>query len=76
MIGFSLNSEQFVLDCYNKPFQKNIMLAKFFITDQNPSLIISGVYNPSLVVLSIATAIFAAYFSLHIIDLANKTRFE
>lgn len=52
------------------------MLAKFFITDQNPSLIISGVYNPSLVVLSIATAIFAAYFSLHIIDLANKTRFE
>ena len=76
MIGFSLNSEQFVLDCYNKPFQKNIMLAKFFITDQDPSLIVSGVYDPSLVALSIATAIFAAYFSLHIIDLANRTQFD
>ena len=52
------------------------MLAKFFITNQDPSLIVSGVYDPSLVVLSIATAIFAAYFSLHIIDLANRTHFN
>ena len=52
------------------------MLAKFFITDQNPSLIVSGVYDPHLVTLSIATAIFAAYFSLYIIDLANKTEFD
>ncbi|RZF93445.1 PAS domain S-box protein [Pseudoalteromonas sp. CO302Y] len=52
------------------------MLAKFFITNQNPNLIISGVYDPSLVILSIATAIFAAYFSLHLIDLADRTRFD
>ena len=52
------------------------MLAKFFITDQDSSLIVSGVYDPSLVALSIATAIFAAYFSLHIIDLANRTQFD
>lgn len=52
------------------------MLTKFFITNQDPSLIVSGVYDPSLVVLSIATAIFAAYFSLHIIDLANRTHFN
>ncbi|MCF2902164.1 PAS domain S-box protein [Pseudoalteromonas sp. OFAV1] len=51
------------------------MINTFFITDQNPSLIVNGIYDPTLVTLSIATAIFAAYFSLYIIDLANKTEF-
>ncbi|NNG42385.1 PAS domain S-box protein [Pseudoalteromonas sp. NEC-BIFX-2020_002] len=52
------------------------MLATFFITNQDPSLIINGVFNPFLVTLSILTAIFAAYFSAYLIDLAKETRFK
>ncbi|GAA71540.1 hypothetical protein P20439_1614 [Pseudoalteromonas sp. BSi20439] len=52
------------------------MLSNFFINQPDPSLIINGVYDPSLVTLSILTAIFAAYFSLHVIDLANNTHFK
>ncbi len=52
------------------------MLSAFFITDQDPSLIINGVYDPLLVTLSILTAIFAAYFAALLIDLAKVTRFQ
>ncbi|MFY8326213.1 MHYT domain-containing protein [Pseudoalteromonas sp. ZZD1] len=52
------------------------MLSAFFITDQDPSLIINGVYDPYLVTLSVMTAIFAAYFAALLIDLAKATRFH
>ena len=52
------------------------MLAEFFLTDQSSDLLINGTYDPTLVLLSITTAVFAAYFSLHLIDLANKTNFN
>ncbi|TGE85776.1 two-component system sensor histidine kinase/response regulator [Pseudoalteromonas sp. KS88] len=52
------------------------MLSAFFITDQDPSLIINGTYNPLLVTLSVLTAIFAAYFAALLIDLAKVTRFH
>jgi PAS domain S-box-containing protein len=50
------------------------MLSAFFITDQNPSLIVTGVYDPSLVVLSVLIAVFSAYFTSYLIDLAKQTR--
>lgn len=37
------------------------MLSAFFITDQDPSLIINGVYDPLLVSLSVLIVIFAAF---------------
>lgn len=52
------------------------MLSVFFITDQDPSLIINGVYDPFLVTLSVLTAIFAAFFAAYMIDLAKETRFK
>ncbi|MGS0496268.1 two-component system sensor histidine kinase/response regulator [Pseudoalteromonas sp. S1727] len=52
------------------------MLSAFFITDQDPSLIINGVYDPFLVTLSVLTAIFAAFFAAYLIDLAKETRFK
>lgn len=52
------------------------MLSAFFITDQDPSLIINGVYDPVLVSLSVITAIFAALFSLFLNDLAKQTPFK
>ena len=52
------------------------MLSVFFITDQDPSLIINGVYDPFLVTLSVLTAIFAAYFAAYMVDLAKQTRFK
>jgi PAS domain S-box-containing protein len=51
------------------------MLSVFFITDQDPSLIVNGVYNLALVALSIFIAIFASFFSTYLIDLATKTTF-
>lgn len=51
------------------------MLSAFFITDQDPSLIVNGVYDPVLVALSIFTAIFAAYFTTKLIDLAKGNKF-
>ena len=52
------------------------MLSVFFITDQDPSLIINGVYDPFLVTLSVLTAIFTAYFAAYLIDLAKETHFK
>lgn len=52
------------------------MLSAFFITDQDSSLIINGVYDPLLVMLSVLMAIFAAYFAALLIDLAKATRFD
>jgi len=52
------------------------MLSAFFITDQDPSLIVNGVYDPVLVGLSVITAIFAALFSLFLNDLAKQTPFK
>lgn len=52
------------------------MLSVFFITDQDPSLIINGVYDPFLVTMSVLTAIFAAYFAAYLIDIAKETRFK
>ncbi|MBQ4833285.1 PAS domain S-box protein [Pseudoalteromonas sp. MMG010] len=52
------------------------MLQAFFITDQDPSLILNGTYNPWLVFLSFAIAIFAAFFTSYLIDLAKKTSFS
>ena len=52
------------------------MLSAFFITDQDPSLIVNGVYDPVLVSLSVITAIFAALFSLFLNDLAKQTPFK
>ena len=51
------------------------MLSAFFITDQDPSLIINGVYDPVLVSMSVLIAIFAAFFTTRLIDLAKKTKF-
>ena len=51
------------------------MLSAFFITDQDPSLIINGVYDPLLVSLSVLIVIFAAFFTTKLIDLAKKTTF-
>ncbi|KKL73833.1 hypothetical protein LCGC14_2070950, partial [marine sediment metagenome] len=51
------------------------MLSAFFITDQDPSLIINGVYDPVLVSMSILIAIFAAFFTTRLIDLAKETEF-
>jgi PAS domain S-box-containing protein len=50
------------------------MLSAFFITDQNPSLIVTGVYDPSLVILSVLIAVFSAYFTSYLIDLAKQTK--
>ena len=52
------------------------MLSAFFITDQDPSLIINGAYNPILVSLSVVTAIFAAFFTVWLVDVAKQTQFE
>ena len=51
------------------------MLSAFFITDQDPSLIINGVYDPLLVTMSLLIAIFAAFFTTRLIDLAKETQF-
>ncbi|MDO6465997.1 MHYT domain-containing protein [Pseudoalteromonas carrageenovora] len=51
------------------------MLSAFFITDQDPSLIINGVYDPLLVTMSLLIAIFAAFFTIRLIDLAKETHF-
>ncbi|ASM50433.1 hypothetical protein PESP_a2465 [Pseudoalteromonas espejiana DSM 9414] len=51
------------------------MLSAFFITDQDPSLILNGVYNPVLVSLSVITAIFAAFFTVWLVDVAKHTQF-
>ncbi|WP_031289598.1 MHYT domain-containing protein, partial [Pseudoalteromonas agarivorans] len=52
------------------------MLSAFFITDHDPSLIINGAYNPILVSLSVITAIFAAFFTIWLVDVAKQTKFE
>ncbi|MBH0017921.1 MHYT domain-containing protein [Pseudoalteromonas sp. NGC95] len=52
------------------------MLSAFFITDQDPSLIINGVYDPVLVCISILVAIFASFFTIRLIDLAKETNFS
>ncbi|MDO3380630.1 MHYT domain-containing protein [Gilvimarinus algae] len=51
------------------------MLSSFFTTEHDPALILSGVYNGKLVALSICTAIFASYFTVYLLDLAQKTPF-
>jgi len=51
------------------------MLSAFFITNQDPSLIINGVYDPLLVAMSLLIAIFAAFFTTRLIDLAKETQF-
>ncbi|MEL0649043.1 MHYT domain-containing protein [Pseudoalteromonas agarivorans] len=51
------------------------MLSAFFITDQDPSLIVNGVYDPLLVLMSLLIAIFAAFFTTRLIDLAKETQF-
>ncbi|WP_165728207.1 MHYT domain-containing protein [Pseudoalteromonas sp. 31A1] len=51
------------------------MLSAFFITDQDPSLILNGVYDPLLVSMSVLIAIFAAFFTTKLIDLAKETKF-
>ena len=51
------------------------MLSAFFITDQDPSLIINGVYDPLLVSMSLLIAIFAAFFTIRLIELAKETQF-
>ncbi|WP_273048666.1 MHYT domain-containing protein [Pseudoalteromonas sp.] len=51
------------------------MLSNFFITDQDPSLIVNGVYDPILVSMSVLIAIFSAFFTTKLIDLAKKTKF-
>ncbi len=54
----------------------NFMLSEFFITNQNSDLLLNGSYDSTLVGLSITIAIFAAYFSLYLIDLAHETNFS
>lgn len=49
------------------------MLSTFFISDHNPSLILTGVYDPALVILSVLLAVFASYFTLYLVDLAKQT---
>ncbi|WP_041523012.1 MHYT domain-containing protein [Gilvimarinus agarilyticus] len=49
------------------------MLSDFFFTHHDPSLLLSGVYNYKLVALSVFTAVFAGYFTLHLLDLARLT---
>ncbi|MBB1385170.1 PAS domain S-box protein [Pseudoalteromonas sp. SG45-5] len=51
------------------------MLSAFFITDQDPSLIVNGVYDPVLVSMSVLIAIFSAFFTTKLIDLAKSTKF-
>ncbi|KAA1164163.1 MHYT domain-containing protein [Pseudoalteromonas fuliginea] len=51
------------------------MLSAFFITDQDPSLIVNGVYDPVLVSMSVLIAIFSAFFTTRLIDLAKSTKF-
>ncbi|MEL0642320.1 MHYT domain-containing protein [Pseudoalteromonas aliena] len=51
------------------------MLSAFFITNQDPSLIINGAYDPILVSMSVLIAIFAAFFTAKLIDIAKKTHF-
>ncbi|MBQ4859911.1 MHYT domain-containing protein [Pseudoalteromonas sp. MMG007] len=51
------------------------MLSAFFITDQDPSLIVNGVYDPLLVLMSLLVAIFAAFFTTRLIDLAKEAQF-
>ena len=51
------------------------MLSAFFIKDQDPSLIVNGVYDPVLVSMSVLIAIFAAFFTTKLIDLAKETKF-
>ncbi|WP_405600027.1 MULTISPECIES: MHYT domain-containing protein [unclassified Pseudoalteromonas] len=51
------------------------MLSAFFITDQDPSLILNGVYDPILVSMSVLIAIFSAFFTTRLIDLAKSTKF-
>ncbi|GAA61894.1 two-component member protein [Pseudoalteromonas sp. BSi20652] len=50
------------------------MLSAFFIKDQDPSLIVNGVYDPVLVSISVLIAIFAAFFTTKLIDLAKETK--
>ena len=49
------------------------MLSSFFYTQQDPSLVLSGVYDYRLVALSIGIAIFAGYFTVYLLDLAKQT---
>jgi PAS domain S-box-containing protein len=49
------------------------MLSDFFFINQDPALVLSGVYNYKLVSLSICTAIFAGYFTFYLLDLARHT---
>ncbi|WP_425355718.1 hypothetical protein, partial [Pseudoalteromonas aliena] len=51
------------------------MLSAFFITNQHPSLIINGAYDPILVSMSVLIAIFAAFFTAKLIDIEKKTNF-
>ncbi len=51
------------------------MLSAFFITDQDPSLIVNGVYDPVLVSMSVLISIFSAFFTTKLIDLAKSTKF-
>lgn len=49
------------------------MIHRFFEINPDPGLIISGSYDYGLVTLSIFTAIFAAYFTFLLVDLARQT---
>ncbi|TYK66033.1 PAS domain S-box protein [Colwellia echini] len=51
------------------------MFADFFVVDPDPSLIINGSYDYSLVALSVLTTIFTAYLATYLLDLAKETPF-
>ncbi len=49
------------------------MLSRFFYSEHDPSLLLTGVYDANLVTLSVCTAIFASFMALYLIDLASAT---